>query len=58
MTKLRYTPEQIRAESQWTPHPPKRCPDCGERLKVCVCVVPYVGKKREPDWNPNETWMR
>lgn len=55
--RLRYTPEQIRAERDYVPTPPKRCPTCLERLKVCICVVPYVGKKREDDLPMGKGWM-
>lgn len=55
--RLRYTPEQIRAESQWKPTPPVYCAGCGERKKGCVCVKPYVHRKRDDELPTTSDWM-
>ena len=58
MTKPLYTREQIRAESKWTPQPPKRCDVCLEKLRHCGCAKPYVGKRRDDDLPMESDWMR
>lgn len=55
--RLRYTRAEILAEGKWTPPRPVYCAGCGERKKGCVCVKPYVHRKRDDDLDLTSTWM-